>query len=82
MRKEISRRRISSWKIRRQMIQKVTYIAKGEKEETYQPAFAIFGFQLAKITGLDEVNPEDFTAVAVYSDMGDTGDFSLFERAD
>jgi len=57
------------------MIQKVTYIAKGEKEETYQPAFAIFGFQLAKITGLDEVNPEDFTAVAVYSDMGDTGDF-------
>ena len=57
-------------------IQKVTYIAAGKSEECYKPTFAIFGFQYVLIQGYaGEIYPEDFTAIAVYSDMGDTGDF-------
>lgn len=57
-------------------IQKVTYIAAGEEEECYKPSFAILGFQYVLICGCSgELKPEDFAAIAVYSDMGDTGDF-------
>ena len=58
-------------------IQKITYICTGESEEIYQPTFSIFGFQYVKIEGLSgEPDPADFIAIAVYSDMGDTGDFT------
>lgn len=58
-------------------IQKVTYVAKGETVAYYQPTFAIFGFQYVRIEGfVGEIQPEDFIAVAVYSDMGEVGDFS------
>lgn len=57
--------------------QEVTYICKGEKEEQYCPAFSIFGFRYVKLEGYKvEIQPGDFQAVAVYSDMPETGDFT------
>lgn len=57
--------------------QEVTYICKGEKVEQYCPAFSIFGFRYVKLEGYTgEIMPGDFQAVAVYSDMPETGDFT------
>ncbi len=56
--------------------QQVDYIAEGADEEKYQPFFGVFGFRYVKVTGIEqEILPEDFEAVAVYSDMEETGDF-------
>lgn len=57
--------------------QEVTYICKGEKVEQYCPAFSIFGFRYVKLEGYaEEIQPGDFQAVAVYSNMPETGDFT------
>lgn len=57
--------------------QQVDYTAKGTKREFYQPSFSVFGFQYIMIQGYDEkIEEEDFKAVAVYSDMEQTGDFT------
>lgn len=57
-------------------LQLVEYIMKGEKEEEYCPLFSIFGFQYVLVKGYQgEILPGDFTAVAVYSAMDETGDF-------
>lgn len=57
--------------------QEVTYICKGEKVEQYCPTFSIFGFRYVKLEGYkEEIQPGDFQAVAVYSDMPETGDFT------
>ncbi len=55
--------------------QEICYIASGKKE-TFQPEFFYSGFQYAFIEGLDQVAPEDFVAVAVYSNLEYTGTFS------
>ena len=54
--------------------QEITYICKGADVEEYTPHFAVFGFRYALVEG---IQPEDadFEAVAVYSDMEETGDF-------
>ncbi len=52
--------------------QEITYICKGAKREEYCPHFAYFGFRYALIEGIDN---GEFTAIAVYSDMEETGDF-------
>lgn len=52
--------------------QEITYICKGAQSEEYTPRFAYFGFRYAKIEGIDD---GEFTAVAVYSDLPQTGDF-------
>lgn len=41
----------------------------------YQVTFAIFGFQYVLIESSIEINAEDFTAIAVYSDMEETSEF-------
>lgn len=57
--------------------QQVDYLARGSEKETYQPIFEIFGFRYVKITGTEgELKPEDFEAIAVYSDLEQTGDFT------
>lgn len=58
--------------------QQIDYIAKGSDLETYKPMFAVFGFRYAKLVGYDieKIQPEDFLAIAVYSDMAETGDFT------
>ena len=52
--------------------QEVTYICKGAEREEYCPHFTWFGFRYALIEGVDS---GEFTAVALYSDMEETGDF-------
>ena len=52
--------------------QEVTYICKGALTEEYSPHFSYFGFRYAKIEGIED---GEFTAIAVYSDMEETGDF-------
>lgn len=53
--------------------QEITYLCKGAGCEEYCPHFAYFGFRYVLIEGIDE---GEFTAIAVYSDMEETGDFS------
>jgi alpha-L-rhamnosidase len=54
-----------------------TYILKGGDEETFEPHFTWHGFQFIKVEGYPgELKPENFTAVAFYSDMQSTGSFS------
>jgi alpha-L-rhamnosidase len=53
------------------------YILRGEGEEWFEPHFTFFGFRYIKIEGYPgEIKPENFTAVALYSDMQPTGSFS------
>ena len=54
-----------------------TFILNGEGEETFEPHFTFHGFQFIRIEGYPgEIKAEDFTAVALYSDMQKTGEFS------
>lgn len=53
--------------------QEITYICKGADQEEYTPHFSVFGFQCVLIEGAEEIELE---AIAVYSDMEETGDFS------
>lgn len=52
--------------------QEVTYICMGRDREEYCPHFSYFGFRYALIEGISD---GEFTAIAVYSDMVETGDF-------
>ena len=55
-------------------LQKIEYVCKDGINE-YKTKFAIFGFQYAEIETDIAVSAEDFTAIAVYSDMEETGWF-------
>lgn len=58
-------------KKRQTPLQEIIYIAKDGLNE-YKTKFAIFGFQYALVEGDIEWKPENFTAIAVYSDMEET----------
>lgn len=52
------------------------YILKGDGEEEFEPHFTWHGFQFIRIEGYPgEIKPENFTAIALYSDMTPTGTF-------
>ncbi len=52
---------------------KLTYICR-EGHQAYHPFFTYFGFQYVRIDEYPgDIHPEDFTAVALYSDMRRTG---------
>lgn len=54
-----------------------TYILKGGEEEIFEPHFTWQGFRYAKIEGYPgEINADNFTAVALYSNMPQTGSFT------
>ena len=54
-----------------------TYILKGGGEEIFEPHFTWHGFRYIRIEGYPgEITADKFTAVALYSDMPKTGDFS------
>ena len=55
-------------------LQKIEYVCK-EGVNEYKTTFAIFGFQYVEIDTDVAVKAEDFTAVAVYSDLEETGVF-------
>ncbi|HLY71101.1 MAG TPA: family 78 glycoside hydrolase catalytic domain, partial [Puia sp.] len=53
------------------------YILKGGGEEYFEPHFTFQGFRYIRVEGFPgKLLPEDFTAVALYSDMEPTGSFS------
>lgn len=53
------------------------YILKGDGEEVFEPHFTFFGFRYVKIEGLrGEIQPANFTAVALYSAMQPSGTFT------
>ena len=54
--------------------QEITYICKGTEKEEYTPHFAVFGFRYVLVEGIESENA-DFEAIAIYSDMEETGDF-------
>lgn len=55
-------------------LQKIEYICKDGLNE-YKTEFAIFGFRLMEIETDTDVCADDFTAIAVYSDITQTGFF-------
>ena len=55
-------------------LQQIIYTCK-EGENRYKTTFAIFGFQYVLVETDVKFAPEDFTAIAVYSDMERTGFF-------
>ena len=62
-------------KKRQTPLQEITYIAKDGLNK-YKTKFAIFGFQYALIEGDVDWKSDDFTAIAVYSDMEETLEFN------
>ena len=51
-----------------------SYVLKGEGEETIEPRFTFHGFRYIEVSGYPgELKPENFTAVALYSDMKPAG---------
>ena len=58
-------------KKRQTPLQQIHYIAK-EGHNEYKTKFAIFGFQYVLVEGDVDWKPEDFIAIAVYSDMEET----------
>ncbi len=52
--------------------QEITYICKGADVEEYKPYFTWFGFRYLLVEGIED---GEFKAIAVYSDMEETGDF-------
>jgi len=53
-----------------------TYILDGKEERVFEPHFTFFGFRYIMVEGYPgEIKPENFTAVALYSDMKPTGEF-------
>jgi len=54
-----------------------TYILDGKGEEVFQPHFTYYGFRYVKVEGIKgDLNPDNFTAVAIYADMKPTGTFT------
>jgi len=57
------------------------YILKGGETETYEPHFTFHGFRYVCVDKYPgEINPEDFEAIAIYSDMEPTGAFSCSDQ--
>jgi alpha-L-rhamnosidase len=58
------------------LLQRDEYTLNGKGVEVYEPHFTVRGFRYLWIDGYPgEVKAENFTAYAVYSDMGETGKF-------
>lgn len=55
-------------------LQKVEYTCK-DGENTYKTKYSVFGFQYALVEADFEIDEKDFTAIAVYSDIEQTGFF-------
>ncbi|MNQ18056.1 Bacterial alpha-L-rhamnosidase [compost metagenome] len=52
------------------------YTLSGNGVETFEPHFTTFGFRYVKVEGITgKINPNDFTAIALYSDVTKTGSF-------
>ncbi len=55
--------------------QQITFTCSGNVQ-VYKPSFSVFGFRYVLVENWPgEINPADFTAIAVYSVMEETGEF-------
>lgn len=55
--------------------QEIRYTCK-EGRNVYRPTNTFMGFRYVKVEGMEQINPEDFTAYAVYTDLEETLRFS------
>jgi alpha-L-rhamnosidase len=56
--------------------QKAIYVLNGESEQLLEPHFTFMGFRYINVTKYPgDLDPNDFTAIALYSDMEPTGTF-------
>ena len=55
--------------------QEISFTSSGGKD-SYKTSFAVFGFRYVELHTDMEIKPEQFRAIAVYSDMEQTGEFS------
>ena len=51
-----------------------TYTSDGKKR-LVRPHFTYFGFRYVRVTGMENIRPEDFAAWVLYSDLDETGTF-------
>lgn len=57
------------------------YTLSGDGIETYEPHFTVHGFRYVKVEGYPgTVDPNNFEAIAIYSDMGETGIFECSNK--
>jgi alpha-L-rhamnosidase len=55
---------------------RIDYVLKGGGEESYEPHFTYMGFRYVSVDAWPgALDPEDFEAIAIYSDMEETGSF-------
>ena len=59
--------------------QQFVYISNGT-EQVVEPRFTFYGFRFAKVEGLDNVNPEDFTGCVLYSKLETIGDIQTSDE--
>ena len=59
--------------------QEILFTCSGD-EDHYKTSFAVFGFRYVQIETDMEIDPAEYTAVAVYSDMEQTGDFVCSDK--
>lgn len=59
--------------------QEVNIICNG-KRFTFKPKYTFYGFRYIKIEGIENVDPANFTAIAVYSNMQRTGHFECSDE--
>lgn len=53
-----------------------TYICSGE-EDRFEPTFTFYGFRYLKVEGIEgELNPDNFEAAVIFSDIAENGNFS------
>lgn len=65
----------------REAAQENTYILKGGEEEVFEPHFTWQGFRYVRVQGISgALNPENYTAIALYSDMEQTGSFTTSNK--
>jgi len=59
------------------LLQKVVYTLKGGEIENYEPHFTFHGFRYVRVEGFPgEPTTDNFTGIAIYSDMVQTGVFT------
>jgi len=59
--------------------QQYIYISDGT-EKIVEPRFSFYGFQYAKVEGIDDIRLEDFTGCVIYSELETTGNITTSDR--
>ncbi|MEM8532199.1 MAG: glycoside hydrolase family 78 protein [Chloroflexota bacterium] len=64
-----------------QLLQETHYTLKGQGVEVFEPHFTSQGFRYVWLEGYPGIpNPNEFTAIAIYSDMPQTGTFACSSK--